>query len=193
MKKIFILIIIFSALFIHQRLFAKTRNEIINLANQYKNYGPWKPTENNILDDQTHDEGSTAEPTSGKDKIDDRMWAKDENGEWHKSTDNWPFEVGVEVRGEAYAEAYAWGYGHHLHPGVAPAGATWKSFKEYLQTGRKVGAYKSTTKDLGVTDDYGTDNRFTGSDCSGFITRVWGIKRFTFRNRRITSELYFNK
>ncbi|MDD5066371.1 MAG: hypothetical protein PHF84_04935, partial [bacterium] len=177
MKRILIILFTFLMPLFFQNLHAKNRNYIIDEANKYRDYGPWSPTEKNIIDDQIHNEGSSSDPISGKDQIDDRMWARDKNNRWYKSTDNWPYEVGVEVRGEAYAwggwgNDIVWGddttelFLERLNeqpPERFIAGARQEDVQE------KVNGQWQNQVNCGIPEGY---KGYTGIDCSGFISRV---------------------
>ena len=179
--KIFLIIIIILS----NNLFARTRTEVIEEANAYKDYS-WTVGPNNILDIRKRAVKNASgiyeilrPEEAGQDGIDDRMNIVDldkdlilDDEDWAAMRANWPFKPEDEVTGEAYA----YGYAHYAKPDMKPpddvlkkwyANQT-KSFEEYLAEGRIAGRK--------ADDAYDTrgSKTFTGLDCSGFITRVWG-------------------
>jgi hypothetical protein len=164
----------------------RTRSDVINDAMVYKDLF-WTPRVDNLLDVKHCDvyADTTTYPdrmVPGSNGIDDRAEYLYKEGYKLKcghSTNLWPFEVGNTYTGEAYA----WGYGHHVTFEMRPVGATYpyKSFEEYLSEGRVAGARKGERDRDGVLiGDLGNNDDFTGIDCSGFITRVWGIKDYHY-------------
>lgn len=133
------------------QLFSITRDNVVINAEAYKNH-QWTVRVNNILDMWTYkktDNKIIIDTTTGN-NIDDRreedMYINypDEPRKW------WPYTVDLTTRGVAYA----W--------------KRWDSttvFKDRLDKGKIAGARK---KDV---DEYGV-NRFTGTDCSGFVGRM---------------------
>jgi hypothetical protein len=181
--KIFLVFVILLA----QNLFSRTRQQVIDEANEYKNYS-WKVGINNILDIKNNRTGA-----EGSDGIDDRRGNPNILSE-AQMNQNWPFATNQIYTGEAYA----WGYGHYAKPDMKPpddvlkkwdANQT-KSFEEYLRLGRIAGAKKGNpglyvTKNGVSSEDLGLSEKYTGLDCSGFITRVWGLKDYHLESGKL--------
>ena len=151
-----------------QDLLSRTRQEVINEANNYRNYS-WTVGENNILDVQKHigDDGKIlATPIYGEsDGIDDRMFKKGDDGKWYKSTDNWPFEVNTTYTGEAYAWA---GWVGNIQWG----GDTTNLFSQRLKDSVNKWIAGAREEDCHTTNIQkiikAKYKGYTGIDCSGF-------------------------
>src|SRR3989339_659484 len=192
-KKILLFTIIELLFFLKiSNVFAISRNAVMDNAEVYKNF-IWNCSSNNVYDvylNTSIPAGIIFNPNNppdgaveGKDYIDDRMGnIRDVNNDGIIDTkditstnlSNWPYYINT-TTAPFVGEAYAWGYGHHLtnahKPNITPY--NYKSFEEYLSEGRISGARKGDP-----SNDYGTDTRFTGLDCSGFVTRCWNIPRY---------------
>ncbi|MEW5693834.1 MAG: hypothetical protein AB1765_11125 [Candidatus Hydrogenedentota bacterium] len=158
---------------------ARTRQQVIDDATVYSNY-LWIPFKDNLLDNETCISGIGKIIIPDGDEIDDRRQVYNSTTTLCSEDPSlWPFVANFSVTGEAYA----WGYGHHLTPAMKNPQSTYvyKSFQEYLAEGRIAGARKGEKDRKGnAIGDLGNNADFTGLDCSGFITRVWGMKGYHF-------------
>jgi hypothetical protein len=168
--KVIFLIIVFSG-----NIFARTRAEVVNDANNYASYR-WSVSGSNILDTKTYKYvgNQIIVTTSSPDNIDDRSQESIIDDEVRYSTAGnrswWPYFIDDNVQGEGYA----WG-GWKDNPFRQWGADTTTTFESRLSSANRwiAGARKGDTLPNGY---YG----FTGIDCSGFITRVIGFKGYHY-------------
>lgn len=156
---------------------AKTRDEVIEEGFQYVNFGWRVVSSSNILDIYTYNDDGSSEYKP--DNIDDRaqahydsqrkiwLYSKNGNRNW------WPFEVGGTYTGEAYA----WGL--------------WDSVNEFsgkINSGEKWIAGRRE-EDLLPAGYRG----FGGIDCSGFVSRVWGLGGYYYSGKLPSFSIMINK
>jgi len=160
--------------------YTKTREEVISDANNYLVLN-WQVRDDNILDAKHCDENVSTATYSGKmvpggNGIDDRAEYLYEEGDKLKcrySRSQWPFFVGDNVSGEAYA----WGL--------------WDSVNEFsgkINSGEKWIAGRRE-EDLLPAGYRG----FGGIDCSGFVSRVWGLGGYYYSGKLPSFSIMINK
>ena len=177
-------IIFISAILLGVNLFARTRTQVIEEANNYKNF-QWKVGDDNILDTVKRAEKQSdgtwkileKEVQGQKDGIDDRMEIYDDNGnkkiddeDWAAMRANWPFKPEDKVTGEAYAWA---GWVGNIQWG----GDTTNLFSQRLKDSVNKWIAGAREEDCHTTNIQkiikGGYKGYTGIDCSGFISRLW--------------------
>jgi len=177
MKKLIVIIVVASVICgFKKELKARTRQEVINIADEYISDCTWTCDQKNLYDRYKNstlplgdfDPNNVVGAVMESDGIDDRQGNP-------PSSSRWPYYVSTTT---IYGEAYAW-TGGYLHSGeTQEIWWGWEPYTAFLQRINGEGAYASQNWIAGKREtDSNTPpaNRrgYTGIDCSGLITRLW--------------------
>jgi hypothetical protein len=179
--KFLLKIILIFAVMLSQSLFSRTRQQVIDEANIYKNY-PWTVGANNILDTKKYNITTGQWEEGIPDGIDDRMGPiirnADKTTNWAAMRANWPFQVNTTYTGEAYAfggwsGSKVFGYDTTNEFSLKIKSLSPYSGEKWIAGSKEEEMGTGPNKDTIIPTGYAG---FAGIDCSGFVSRCLNLK-----------------